>query len=177
LGFLLRIKQKGVYSYIPFPPNFLLKYNLDKSFVEEKVNDFFKNYSSCFDKEIFFESHGDLIDFFISFFIKYFMKDKSSLMIGGPPIYHLLKKEVPNKFENINFLGIDDYFKKENFKSSNLKLKPKEIISDRRYCLIDDSLLICFFKAIDNRYFGYLTSNKDLIKDKTEEFKVLWKSK
>jgi len=175
LGFLLRVKKKGLSEYIPIPPTFLhFNYNLDRETIEKQEKIYLKNYIQLFnEKDIILESTGEVIDSLILFFIRYMMEKEAFIVLGGPPIFSILKKEVPEKFNNIKFIGIKKYFEKYPFGETNIKLKKEEIISDRRFCIIDNKLVISFFKSLGGLFDGYITSNKENIEFKKKEFDAL----
>lgn len=174
-GLLLKIKRKNISEYFPIPPTFLyFGYELDTDFIKEQEKTYFQNYSYLFEEEkLFIESFGDKIDGLILFMISYFMRNEANILSGGPSIYEIIKNRLEEKFNKIKFIGIREYFK-GFYSETNLKLKPKEMISDRRFCTIDDSFSISLFKTLDNLYIGYITSNKERINEKKDEFNAIW---
>lgn len=176
-GFLLKIKSEGLFEYVPIPPTFLyFGYDLDEKIIKKQEEIYLKNHSFFINKEdIFFETYGDLLDGLILFLITYLMKDKAYIMLGGSVLYDIIAEKAPEKFKQIEFIGINKYFlnRPPRVKKLNLFLKPQEIIADRRLCLIDNKLLVSFYKTLDNIYIGYITSNKEKIKEKSDEFNAL----
>jgi len=178
LGHLLRIKKHGIFEYIPVPPTFIyLESDIKKEHIDKQEKIYLKNYFNLFKEgDFLLEASGKVINGIVLFFIKNFMKKKADILLGGPDIFDLIEKETPAKFDNINFIGINKYFKKKGYCEKNLKLTEEEIISDRRFCIIDDELIICFFKSLGEVYEGYITSNKDRIELKKKEFNYILKS-
>jgi len=123
----------------------------------------------------FIKSSGAVIDGLVLFFIKNFMKENAEIVLGGPEIASILRKKAHKNFCKIRIIGIEKYFKEKGFYEKNITLFPEEIISDRRFCIIDDSILICFFKSLENVYTGYITSDKNKIDFKKKEFDSILK--
>jgi len=173
-GLLLKIRMTGVLEYIPVPPTFLyFEKSLEEKLIKQEEEKYIQLYGSLFkDSTLLLETNGEIIDGLILFLIKNFMKKEALMLIGGSPIYGLLKTKIPDKFEKIKFLAIKDFFNGVQT-TSNLTLKPRYLISDRRFCIIDNSFLIVFSKSLENLFTGYLTNNPELIKTKTEEFNFL----
>jgi len=173
-GLLLKVKQRGLFHYIPFPPNFLqYTYNIKSKLLVKKEQEYRSKYLPIIlEKDSFFEANGTMIDYFLIFMIKNMMRKEVKLLIGGQPIYTILQETFPEIFDKTNFIGIKEFFGK-NGGYPNIKLIPKNIISEKRFCIIDNSILIVFLKTINNIYFGYITLQESLIEEKKEEFNFL----
>ncbi|MEM7818486.1 MAG: hypothetical protein QXP52_03300 [Candidatus Aenigmatarchaeota archaeon] len=172
-GLLLKVKEGKLFEYMPTPPTFIsLFLETGTKLIEEKEKVYFERYNFFFKaKKIFMELTGEVVDGMMLFLVKYFMKKNAYIIMGGPPIYLILKQRI-KRFKDIKFIGVKEYFKNEKVED-NIILLPQEIIGDRRLCLIDDSILMALFKTVDNIYVGYLTTNKDKIKEKLSEIKNL----
>lgn len=173
-GLLLKIRDEGIFHYVPFPPNFLeYAYGIKSNYLKMREDEYIKRYLPLILKESsFFESSGKMIDYLILFLVKTTMKKNFKILLGGKPIYDLVIKTFPKLFEKSEFIGIKEFFRGEEC-LQRIKLIPREIISDRRFCIIDDSCLVVFLKTLNNVYFGYITHKKDLVSEKQREFDFL----
>lgn len=176
-GLLLKIRKKNLFEYIPVPPTFIyLHYQIDHSFLIKKEEEYFRNYGDLFiNEKIFLETTGGVIDGIIIFILKYFMKKESFLVVGGYPVYNFVVKNIDaNKLKNIKLIGIEEAFKGKDISKKRVVLKNQYIISDRRFCIIDDKILFSLYKTFEDNYFGYITSNLQKISIKKKEFDFLY---
>ncbi|MBI2630591.1 hypothetical protein HYW76_05825 [Candidatus Pacearchaeota archaeon] len=176
-GFLFKIRKEGMFEYLPVPPTFLQEYGLENSLLTFYEKEYTKNYPNLFSEDKIFletsEKSSMLIDNLLLFLMRQFMKKGAKLLIGGPTIFLLLSRLASQKMDKIEFIGIEEFFKKEGLLNTSVILRPKPLIADRRFCVVDNRLLISFFKTVDNIYIGYITSNPEKIQEKLEEFNFI----
>lgn len=175
-GILFKLKENASFHYIPIPISAILfNKSLDQKILESLDEKYKKNFfNTLLNGKVLIETSDANLDGLILFFIRNLMKEKASIIFGGPVVYDLLRKRLKN-FSKIKFIGIDSYFKGKEENNLSLKLIKKELVGERRIILIDNTFLMSFFKVADDFYFGYLTNDAKQINERQEEFDFLWK--
>jgi nitrogenase molybdenum-iron protein alpha/beta subunit len=173
-GFLFKSKFGNTFKYLPIPLGAVfIGGNFDRDFIR-KIDEKYLKMLKSIEKNvrIVIETNGENLDGMIVFFVRRYMKEKCDIVFGGEVTYELLRKRI-KRFDSIRYVGIKEYFTKR-FTDQNLRLKRKELISGKRIIIIDGNIVLNFFKMYDDSYFGYISWDKEVIKERSEEFAFIW---